>query len=133
MQIPVTESRLYLVTLNLVRPLSAPDLYLYDPDQFVTWLLQQLVHSKLSTLGAQILPPASVDITSPSSTSELRKAFKGASAVVSLAGLLVGNDKQMKALQEDGVRRVGEAASEEGVGRVVGVSAIGADLRGVTA
>lgn len=108
-------------------------MYLYDPDQFVTWLLQQLVHSKLSTLGAQILPPASVDITSPSSTSELRKAFKGASAVVSLAGLLVGSDKQMKALQEDGARRVGEAASEEGVGRVVGVSAIGADLRGVTA
>lgn len=107
-------------------------MYLYDPDQFVTRLLQ-LVHSKLSTLGAQILPPASVDITSPSSTSELRKAFKGASAVVSLAGLLVGNDKQMKALQEDGARRVGEAASEEGVGRVVGVSAIGADLRGVTA
>ncbi|EAL23581.1 hypothetical protein CNBA2280 [Cryptococcus deneoformans B-3501A] len=93
----------------------------------------QSLHSKLSTLGAQILPPASVDITSPSSTSELRKAFKGASAVVSLAGLLVGNDKQMKALQEDGARRVGEAASEEGVGRVVGVSAIGADLRGVTA
>ncbi|AAW41331.1 conserved hypothetical protein [Cryptococcus deneoformans JEC21] len=93
----------------------------------------QSLHSKLSTLGAQILPPASVDITSPSSTSELRKAFKGASAVVSLAGLLVGSDKQMKALQEDGARRVGEAASEEGVGRVVGVSAIGADLRGVTA
>ncbi|OWZ81278.1 NADH dehydrogenase [Cryptococcus neoformans Tu401-1] len=93
----------------------------------------QSLHSKLSTLGAQILPPASVDITSSSSVPELRKAFEGASAVVSLAGLLVGSDKQMKALQEDGARRVGEAASEEGVGRVVDISAIGANPQGVTA
>ncbi|OWZ58737.1 NADH dehydrogenase [Cryptococcus neoformans var. grubii Br795] len=93
----------------------------------------QSLHSKLSTLGAQILPPASVDITSSSSVQELRKAFEGASAVVSLAGLLVGSDKQMKALQEDGARRVGEAASEEGVGRVVDISAIGANPQGVTA
>lgn len=84
-------------------------------------------------MGAQILPPASVDITSSSSVQELRKAFEGASAVVSLAGLLVGSDKQMKALQEDGARRVGEAASEEGVGRVVDISAIGANPQGVTA
>ncbi|OWZ62817.1 hypothetical protein AYX15_05068 [Cryptococcus neoformans] len=39
----------------------------------------------------------------------------------------------MKALQEDGARRVGEAASEEGVGRVVDISAIGANPQGVTA
>lgn len=45
----------------------------------------------------------------------------------------MGSDKQMKALQEDGARRVGEAASEEGVGRVVDISAIGANPQGVTA
>lgn len=92
-----------------------------------------IVYSKLSTLGSQILPPASIDITSPSSPAELRKTFKGASAVVSMAGLLVGSDKQMKALQEDGAKRVGEAAAEEGVGRVVSISAIGANPQGATA
>ncbi|KIY58273.1 hypothetical protein I307_02067 [Cryptococcus deuterogattii 99/473] len=93
----------------------------------------QSLYSKLSTLGSQILPPASIDITSPSSPAELRKTFKGASAVVSMAGLLVGSDKQMKALQEDGAKRVGEAAAEEGVGRVVSISAIGANPQGATA
>ncbi|XAO23872.1 hypothetical protein I312_102657 [Cryptococcus bacillisporus CA1280] len=93
----------------------------------------QSLYSKLSTLGSQILPPASIDITSPSSAVELRKTFKGASAVVSMAGLLVGSDKQMKALQEDGAKRVGEAAAEEGVRRVVGISAIGANPQAATA
>lgn len=63
----------------------------------------------------------------------MRKTFKGASAVVSMAGLLVGSDKQMKALQEDGAKRVGEAAAEEGVRRVVGISAIGANPQAATA
>ncbi|WVQ82141.1 hypothetical protein IAT38_004269 [Cryptococcus sp. DSM 104549] len=85
------------------------------------------LHKTLSHLGTQILPPISADISSPTSSSPLREALNGASAVVSLAGLLTGSPAQMKAVQEDGARRVGETARDEGVKRVVGISAIGAD------
>ncbi|WVQ72414.1 hypothetical protein IAR50_001966 [Cryptococcus sp. DSM 104548] len=91
------------------------------------------LYSQLKPLGNQILPPSSIDITSSSSPSALRETMSGASAVVSMGGLLTGTPAQMKALQEDGVRRVAEAAKDEGVGRVVGVSAIGADSKGATA
>ncbi|ODN82142.1 hypothetical protein L202_02442 [Cryptococcus amylolentus CBS 6039] len=78
------------------------------------------LHNQLKTLGNQILAPSPIDITSPSSVSALRETMSGAAAVVSMGGLLTGTEAQMKALQEDGVRRVAEAAKEEGVGRVVG-------------
>ncbi|ODN94304.1 NADH dehydrogenase [Cryptococcus wingfieldii CBS 7118] len=91
------------------------------------------VHNQLKSLGNQILAPSPIDITSPSSVSALRETMSGAAAVVSMGGLLTGTEAQMKALQEDGVRRVAEAAKEEGVGRVVGVSAIGAHSKGATA
>ncbi|ODO09758.1 hypothetical protein I350_01975 [Cryptococcus amylolentus CBS 6273] len=96
-------------------------------------LIADPLHNQLKTLGNQILAPSPIDITSPSSVSALRETMSGAAAVVSMGGLLTGTEAQMKALQEDGVRRVAEAAKEEGVGRVVGVSAIGAHSKGATA
>ncbi|TYJ55945.1 hypothetical protein B9479_003330 [Cryptococcus floricola] len=96
-------------------------------------LIADPLHNQLKSLGNQILAPSPIDITSPSSVSALRETMSGAAAVVSMGGLLTGTEAQMKALQEDGVRRVAEAAKEEGVGRVVGVSAIGAHSKGATA
>ncbi|WVN88299.1 uncharacterized protein L203_103504 [Cryptococcus depauperatus CBS 7841] len=93
----------------------------------------EALYSKLSTLGSQILPPTSTDISSPECFPHLCKAMEGASAVVSMAGLLVGSDEHMKALQEDGAKRVGEAAKKAGIRRVVGISAIGADPKAITA
>ncbi|WVW83817.1 hypothetical protein I302_105838 [Kwoniella bestiolae CBS 10118] len=90
------------------------------------------LHSKLSHLGSQILPPHPADITSPDTT-QLKEAFKDASAVVSMVGLLVGSEKKMDLVQRQGTQNVSDIAKEQGVGRVVGVSAIGADEGGVTA
>ncbi|OCF36895.1 NADH dehydrogenase [Kwoniella heveanensis BCC8398] len=92
----------------------------------------QKLHSKLSHLGSQILPPHSTDLTSSSASSSLRDAFKDASAVVSMVGLLTGSEKTMDLVQRQGTERVAEAAREEGVKRVVGISAIGADEGGIT-
>jgi len=52
--------------------------------------------------------------------------------VVSLVGVLVGNAKVMEKVQKEGAENVAKAAREEGVGRVVMISAIGADSMGVT-
>jgi NADH dehydrogenase len=90
------------------------------------------VYDRLSHLGAQILPPQSADITSPD-TAFLSNALKGASAVVSMAGLLVGSDKQMYEVQQRGAERVASVAKEQGVKRMVLISAIGANPAGVTA
>ena len=49
-----------------------------------------------------------------------------------MVGLLVASEKQMVKVQEKGARRVAEVAKEQGVGRVVMVSAIGSDKGGVT-
>ena len=87
------------------------------------------MYDKLSHLGSQILPPQSADITDPSS---LNPVLKDASAVVSLVGVLVGNAKVMEKVQKEGAENVAKAAREEGVGRVVMISAIGADSMGVT-
>lgn len=89
------------------------------------------VYERLKPLGSQILPPHSADITS-SDTSQLDAALADANAVVSLTGILVGSEKKMIAVQEEGARRVAEAAKKGGVDRVVGISAIGADRGGVT-
>lgn len=93
--------------------------------------LTRAVYERLKPLGSQILPPHSADITS-SDTSQLDAALADANAVVSLTGILVGSEKKMIAVQEEGARRVAEAAKKGGVDRVVGISAIGADRGGVT-
>lgn len=90
------------------------------------------VHSKLKSIGGQLLPPASIDITTPGATDELEAAFKDASAVVSLTGILNGSPSQFHAIQVDGAMRVSAAAKRAGVERVVNVSAIGANPDGET-
>ncbi|KAK6910186.1 NADH dehydrogenase [Kwoniella mangroviensis CBS 8886] len=90
------------------------------------------LHSRLSHLGSQILPPHPADITSKDNGS-LREAFKDASAVVSMVGVLVGSEKKMDLVQRQGTENVSRLAKDMGVGRVVGISAIGADEGGVTA
>lgn len=89
------------------------------------------MYDRLSPLGSQILPPHSADITA-SDHDALREAMSGASAVVSMAGLLVGSPKQFYDIAEKGAENVVKAAKEAGVGRMVMISAIGADINGVT-
>lgn len=89
------------------------------------------VYDRLSALGSQILPPQSADITSADQT-PLQEAMKGACAVVSLTGILIGSPKQFYDLQEKGAENVVRAAKGAGVGRMVVVSAIGADPNGPT-
>ena len=89
------------------------------------------VHSQLSHLGSQILPPTSYDITS-SNTTPLQQALQGADAVVSMVGLLAASASRMYEVQQRGAERVAEMAKEQGVGRVVMISAIGSNKDGVT-
>ncbi|KAK4689081.1 hypothetical protein P7C73_g1040, partial [Tremellales sp. Uapishka_1] len=89
----------------------------------------QAAYDTLSHLGAQILPPQSADITLPAT---LGPVLEGASAVVSLVGLLTGSARQFDDIQRKGAENVALAAKEAGVGRVVMVSAIGADEKGTT-
>jgi len=89
------------------------------------------VYDRLSPLGSQILPPASADITSSDLTA-LTQAMIGASAVVSMAGLLVASPKQFYEVAEKGAENVVKAAKDAGVGRMIMVSAIGADINGPT-
>lgn len=92
------------------------------------------VHTSLSHLGTQLLPPASLDITAPSSRSDsapssnaLLQAFSGADAVVSLVGILTGTPEQFEKIQREGGENVAAAAKKAGVKRVVMVSALGID------
>jgi uncharacterized protein YbjT (DUF2867 family) len=87
------------------------------------------VYDKLSHLGSQILQPQSVDITKPST---LAPALEGASAVVSLVGVLVGDAKVMEKVQKEGAENVARVSRELGVKRTVMISAIGADALGET-
>ncbi len=80
-------------------------------------------------LGAQLLPPQALDITNPST---LPPAFAGAHAVVSLVGILTGTPAQFESIQKRGGENVARAAKEAGVGKVVMVSALGADVDGLT-
>ncbi|WWC89396.1 uncharacterized protein L201_004320 [Kwoniella dendrophila CBS 6074] len=95
----------------------------------------QKLHSQLSHLGSQILPPKSADITlsSSSDTDNLKEALKDASAVVSMVGLLVGSESKMDKVQRQGTENISNLAKSLGVKRFVGISAIGADEGGVTA
>lgn len=82
------------------------------------------VYQSLKGLGAQLLPPAKVDITQPST---ILPAVEGADAVISLVGILTGTEKQFIDLQEKGGQYVAQAAKDAGVKRVVMVSALGID------
>jgi uncharacterized protein YbjT (DUF2867 family) len=99
------------------------------PYRGITCTSLTIVYDKLSTLGKQILPPHSADITDPSS---LAPALEGASAVVSLVGVLVGNAQKMEKVQKEGAENVARVAREQGVKRTVMISAIGADEGGAT-
>lgn len=69
--------------------------------------------------------PIQANIRDDAST---RRAISGASAVVNLVGILVESGKQrFAAVQTEGAARVARIAAEEGVGRLVQISAIGAD------
>lgn len=87
------------------------------------------MYDRLSHLGSQILPPQRADITDPSS---LAPVLEGASAVVSLVGVLVGNAKTMEKIQKEGAENVAQVAKQANVKRTVMISAIGADALGVT-
>jgi NADH dehydrogenase len=52
--------------------------------------------------------------------------------VISLVGILTGTEKQFVELQQKGGENVAKAAKEAGVGRVLMVSALGADVNGIT-
>ena len=56
----------------------------------------------------------------------------GASAVVSMAGLLVASPKRFYEVAEKGAENVAKAAKQAGVGRMVMISAIGSDPNGPT-
>ncbi|NUH67071.1 complex I NDUFA9 subunit family protein [Sulfitobacter sp. S0837] len=59
----------------------------------------------------------------------VRAALRGADAVVSCVGVLVESGKNgFDAVQSEGAERVARLAAEEGVARMVQVSAIGADM-----
>jgi NADH dehydrogenase len=87
------------------------------------------VHASLKHLGAQLLPPQPLDITQ---SSTLGPAFADADVVISLVGILTGTEKQFVELQQKGGENVAKAAKEAGVGRVLMVSALGADVNGIT-
>ncbi|MGC1502627.1 MAG: complex I NDUFA9 subunit family protein [Sulfitobacter sp.] len=58
----------------------------------------------------------------------VRAALKGADAVVNCVGILVESGKnKFDAVQSEGAARVARLAAEQGVGRMVQISAIGAD------
>ncbi|KAI5451405.1 hypothetical protein NCC49_001712 [Naganishia albida] len=82
------------------------------------------LYQSLKGLGAQLLPPAKVDISQPST---ITPAVEGADAVISLVGILTGTEKQFIDLQEKGGQNVAKAAKDAGVKRVVMVSALGID------
>lgn len=60
----------------------------------------------------------------------VRAAMKGADAVVNCVGILVACGKnKFDAVQVEGAGRIARIAAEEGVGRLVHISAIGADAK----
>ena len=59
----------------------------------------------------------------------VRDALRGADAVVNCVGILAPSGKnKFDAVQHEGAERVARMASEEGIGQLVQISAIGADL-----
>ncbi|KAF9040468.1 NAD(P)-binding protein [Hymenopellis radicata] len=77
-----------------------------------------------STLSpSSLLPPVSVDVKSPSS---LSSAFKNASMVISLVGIMHGTPKDFEDIQWKGAAAVAGAAHDVGA-QLIHFSAIGAD------
>lgn len=75
--------------------------------------------------------PVQANIRDEAST---RRAIAGASVVVNCVGILVEEGRQrFDAVQDEGAGRVARIAAEEGVRRLVHVSAIGADPAGPSA
>lgn len=80
----------------------------------------------LQSLGnvGQVMP-VQANLRYPAS---LRRAMDGADAVVNLVGILAEDGRQtFDAVQAEGARNVAEAAAAAGIGRLVQMSAIGAD------
>jgi NADH dehydrogenase len=81
--------------------------------------------------GVGQINPVQANVRFPDS---LLAAAEGADAVVNLVGILFPSGKQtFEAVQDEGARHVAEAARAAGVGRLVHVSAIGADAEAASA
>ena len=73
--------------------------------------------------SGRLLPPLPVDITRPETLTE---AFKDASTVISLVGLMHGSPEDFDRIQHRGAQNVARAAQEVGA-KLIHFSAIGAD------
>ena len=73
--------------------------------------------------SGRLLPPLPVDITRPDTLTE---AFKNASTVISLVGLMRGSPADFDRTQHRGAQNVARAAQEVGA-KLIHFSAIGAD------
>lgn len=82
-----------------------------------------ILHSDSDLPKDRLLPPAPVDITRPHT---LNDAFKGASVVISLVGIMHGSPADFQRIQWKGAENVALAARQAGA-RLVHFSAIGAD------
>ena len=74
--------------------------------------------------SGRLLPPVAADITRPDT---LKDAFKDASTVISLVGLMHGSPEDFDRIQCRGARSVARAAQDVGA-KLIHFSAIGADV-----
>ena len=83
------------------------------------------LHSEIASLVPHncLLPPVPVDITKPST---IKEAFKDASVVVSLVGIMHGTSQDFETIQWAGAENVAVAARDAGA-KLIHFSAIGAD------
>lgn len=84
------------------------------------------IHQKSPELieSGRLLPPAPADITRPDT---LKDAFKDASTVISLVGLMYGSPEDFDRIQHRGAQNVARAAQEVRA-KLIHFSAIGADV-----
>ena len=75
--------------------------------------------------SGRVLPPVPADITHPDT---LKEAFKDASVVISLVGLMHGSREDFDRIQHRGAQNVARAAQKVGA-KLIHFSAIGADPR----
>ena len=75
--------------------------------------------------SGRVLPPVAADIIRPDT---LKDAFKDASTVISLVGLMHGSPEDFDRVQHRGARNVARTAQEVGA-KLIHFSAIGADVR----
>ncbi|KAJ4485870.1 nucleoside-diphosphate-sugar epimerase [Lentinula aciculospora] len=107
------------IALTLTRPASAGSI------THQVQLASRRPNKSYSALNRnpRILPPALIDITDPST---LTQVFSGASLVVSLVGIMHGSSADFERIQWKGAENVAQAAKEAGA-KLIHVSAIGAD------